>query len=156
MGKAANIYEFLGSFCADENKQNCMIIVREPIGCDCRLVAYSSTAYIEYDFSKYGKSKTHEYRVPLNEIDQHLEALKANLQIYENTCRSTPKVPVSFKGLRNMFICVNTKKPGVCIDKFYFPIANKMDYTRLEEAFKKAKLRAYELMDEISNCTLAD
>lgn len=123
------------------------ILYHEALDCDCHLVVYADRSYVEYDFSKYGKEETHQYKIPVEEIDEHLEALQANLQIYKNTKGNTGKTPVVFQGLRNMSICINTKSAGVCIDRYYFPVATDDEYLMYERDLHYCKNKAKEVME---------
>lgn len=118
----------------------------EPLNCGCNLVVYGGEAYVEYDFSKYGKSHSHMCRIPVDKIEQHLKAVKANLDIYKNTKASVGRAVISIKGLRDMTINLNSRHEGVCVNRFYFPVASDTDYARLESCLVYAKNKAAEIM----------
>lgn len=153
MIKSADIFDVLrtdNSQKDSSNEDGRISVYYEALDCGCNLVIYSNEAYIEYNFSKYGKncSRTHQYKVLIKDVDKYLKTLRANLDIYNNTIKDSDiKASVSFPGLGHMTININSKNPGVCIDRYYFPVSSEEQYKIYENDFLYAKNKAEEIIN---------
>ena len=114
---------------------------REMLPCGCYLAIEGKNAYVAYDFLSVYHKREMEYRVPLDKIHKHLEYLKENLKVYDETKDQIPKIVMSATGKGGMRIWYNNEYPGVCIEGDYFAVETWEEY----EVYEKSFLRAEEI-----------
>lgn len=112
---------------------------REMLPCGCYLAIENGEAYVAYDFLSVYHKREMEYRVPVDKIHEHLECLRENLKVYEETKDQIPKIVMSSAAKGGMRIWYNNEYPGVCIEGDYFAVETWAEFEVYEESFLRAE-----------------
>lgn len=103
--------------------------------------------YIEYNFLPLElKSEMITFRIDSSEVDDHLTALKNNLEIFKSYVDSSDEGVYGIPGAMNMTINLHGHSKGVCILGYYRPVRNDEEYDVIKKSFEYAKKEANSIL----------
>ncbi len=119
----------------------------EKLPCGGLLTVTDDNWYIEYNFLPLElKSEMITFRIDSSEVDDHLVALKNNLEIFKSYSDSSDEGVYGIPGAMNMTINLHGHSKGVCILGYYRPVRNDEEYDIIKKSFEYAKKEANSIL----------
>ncbi|MBS6600860.1 MAG: hypothetical protein ACLR02_03955 [Clostridium sp.] len=119
----------------------------QKLPCGALLTITDDDWYIEYRFLPLEpKAELITFRIDSNEVDNHLIALKKNLEIFKAYADSSDEGVYGIPGAMNMTINLHGHSKGVCILGYYRPVRNDEEYNIIKKSFEYAKKEANSML----------
>lgn len=111
------------------------------------LIVNKNNWYIEYSFLPLEPNRgIINFKIDSSEIDEHLDALKHNLEIFKAYSTSTDTGVFGIPGAMNMTINLHGHSKGVCLEGYYRPVQTDEQYEHIKASFDYAKNKAKEIL----------
>lgn len=121
----------------------------EKLPCGGILTITSNKWYIEYSFLSVNLNGSKiSIIIDSSQIDNHLTALKTNLEIYKTFQPNSNEDVYGIPGLMDMTINLHGPCKGVCLEIYYRPVSSDEDFQLIKKSFTYAKNKANAILHD--------
>lgn len=123
----------------------------EILPCGGMLIVDSDDWFIQYDIPTLNpRAGSVLINIKSNEIDDHITALKANLEIFKDFKKNSGSRIFGIPGAMNMTINLHGHAKGVCLNNYYRAVYDDDSFERIKNSYNYAKIKAAQILNSKS------